>query len=116
MTPEVEHKIYSKEIADKRQILLDGSPEDRPVPAQCHMHVREATTAPTGTRLKLEIHVELPATIDGEEERKLCIPMPFAMSYARLPMPVPDPETGEPVMALVQVPTGMTPEFRLEMN
>ena len=109
MTPEVDHKIYSKEIAEKRQILLDGSPEDAPVPALCHIKLREATTAPEGTRLKAELHVHIP-----HEDRELCVPMPFAMSYGVVVMV--GEIDGQEVTQKVQIPSGMTPEFRLEMN
>lgn len=71
-------------------ILLDGGE-----PVQVGLVMRQSTTSPT------RIKAILAATVEDDEGNMGLVPMPFAQAV----MAAPD-----------RMPSGFTPEFRLEMN
>lgn len=82
---------------DGRSILLTEDADGRTVPQLVTLNVREATSAPEGTRLKLSL-----LAVEGDQ----IAPLPFSTPTIAVKDGMPGPVT-EPAY---------TPEFRLEMN
>jgi hypothetical protein len=106
--------VKAKDLAEGRTILLDTDRTlERPAPVLVEMQIREATSAPEGTRLKAMLTVDYPHTCEEHGDEIVKLPLPFAQATCGIEVGVGHAD-GE---ALAVVPLiGFTPEFRLEMN
>jgi hypothetical protein len=93
-----------KKVGDKRTILTDANGQ----PVCVTLAMREASSAPTGTRIKATLAIAVddsghPQTIDADaDEQVKGVALPFAHAVA--------------CGCEDKAPHGYTPEFRLEMN